>query len=63
MAQEPDMRHMAVDVDWKNRRFRIGSSIPWMIALIVVACNSHPLLGIPVALAPNLLKLWRMWRP
>lgn len=61
--QEPDMKHMAVDVDWKNRRLRIGSSIPWMVVAIVVACTGHALLGIPVAIAPSLLKLWRMWHP
>ncbi len=56
--QEPDMKHVAVEVDLKNRRVRVGACIVWATAMIVVACTGHVLWSVPLAI-PSLFKWWQ----
>ena len=51
----PDMRHTAIDVDWKAKKFRVGSCVPWALAIIVMVLSGHILPAVP-AMLPTLLK-------
>jgi hypothetical protein len=58
MESAPDMRYVALDVDLKARRIRVGSCVMWAAAIIVLAWTGHILLGVPAAL-PSIWKWWR----
>jgi len=59
MADGPSMRYVGVDLDWRQGRIRIGACVFWAIAIIVVACTGHLLLGLPATLP----SIWKWFRP
>jgi|HubBroStandDraft_2_1064218.scaffolds.fasta_scaffold2422977_1 hypothetical protein len=57
MEGAPDMKYIALEIDLKQRRVRVGACVMWAAAIIVVAYTGHILLGVPVTLP----RVWKWW--
>jgi hypothetical protein len=45
-----DMKYTAFDIDWKARKFRVGSCVAWAIAIVCLVWSGHLLLATPIAI-------------
>jgi len=46
-----DMRYTAIDFDWKVKKLRIGSCVPWAIALVILAWSGHMFVAAPAGIS------------
>jgi hypothetical protein len=59
MVSSPGMKYVAVEIDLKARRVRIGSSMVWAIAAVVIGLAGHYALA---ALPLSVPRIWTWWR-
>jgi len=57
---DSDMKYVAIEVDLKCKRLRVGSCVIWAGTIMVLAWTGHALIGIP-AMVPSIWKWWHQW--
>jgi len=55
LTGKPEMKHTALEIEWDGRKIRIGSCVPWTIAIIMLAWTGHLLIEAPATI-PAILK-------